>query len=297
MREYHVADVFTDTPLEGNPVAVFGDGSGLSGEVMQRAARELNLSETVFMLPADDDGEHSRIRIFTPTAELPFAGHPVLGTAFILGQRLGVDTVRLRTGAGLITITLRRQGDAIVFGEMEQPIPTWESLECAEELLAALGVERSELPVEVYDNGPRHTFVALPNEEAVVALSPDLPAVAALGEFGVSCFAAAAESAGAGAAAAAAGGGRVKTRMFGPALGVAEDPATGSAAGPLAVHLARHGQIGFGQRIEIRQGAEIGRPSLLQAVVEGSPARIERVAVGGSAVVVARGEYELDQLG
>jgi trans-2,3-dihydro-3-hydroxyanthranilate isomerase len=89
-------------------------------------------------------------------------------------------------------------------------------------------------------------------------------------------------------------GTRVKSRMFGPGLGVAEDPATGSAAGPLAVHLARHGVIGFGERIEIRQGAEIGRPSILYAEAHGSPERIDRVLVGGSAVVVARGEYQLD---
>ena len=279
MREYTVADVFTDTPLEGNPVAVFSDGSGLSAEVMQRAARELNLSETVFMLPAQGDGEHAHVRIFTPAAELPFAGHPVLGTAFILGQRLGVDLVRLRTGAGLIPISLRREGGAIVFGEMEQPIPTWEPLACVGELLTALGVERSGLPVEIYDNGPRFAYVELADEETVAALSPDLNALEALGQFGVSCF--------------SSRGPRVKTRMFSPAFGVPEDPATGSAAGPLTVHLARHGRIGFGEQIEIRQGAEIGRPSLLIAVVDGDGDHLERVAVGGSAVVVARGEYRL----
>jgi trans-2,3-dihydro-3-hydroxyanthranilate isomerase len=283
VREYVVADVFTDVPLEGNPVAVFSDGSGLSTEVMQRAARELNLSETVFMLPAEDDGEHAHIRIFTPAAELPFAGHPVLGTAFILGERLGLDVVRLRTGAGPIPITLRREGETIVFGEMEQPIPTWQVLDCAGELLAALRVPRSGLPVEIYDNGPRFAYVELADGEAVAALSPDLNALGALGRFGVSCF--------------SSRGSRVKTRMFSPAFGVPEDPATGSAAGPLTVHLARHGRIAFGERVEIRQGAEIGRPSLLKAVVDGSGDRIERVAVGGGAVVVARGEYRLDPVG
>ncbi|HEY2258231.1 MAG TPA: PhzF family phenazine biosynthesis protein [Solirubrobacteraceae bacterium] len=279
MREYVVVDVFTDVPLEGNPVAVFTDGEGLGDELMQRAARELNLSETVFLLPGGD-AEHAWARIFTPAAELPFAGHPVLGTAFILGERLGTDTVRLRTGAGPITVSLRREGGAPVSGEMEQPIPTWEELRCADELLAALGLERSALPIEIYDNGPRHAFVELPDEPAVAALRPDLRAVAELGTFGVSCFAVA--------------GKRVKTRMFGPALGVAEDPATGSAAGPLAVHLARHGRTRFGERLEIEQGVEIGRPSRLQALAEGSAEQVKRVAVGGSAVVVARGEYRLD---
>ena len=112
-------------------------------------------------------------------------------------------------------------------------------------------MQRSELPVEVYDNGARHAYVRLPDEAAVAALEPDIGALGRLGAVGVSCF--------------AAEGARVKTRMFGPGLGMAEDPATGSAAGPLAVHLARHGVVSFGERVEIRQGDEIGRPSMLYA--------------------------------
>jgi trans-2,3-dihydro-3-hydroxyanthranilate isomerase len=279
MRAYVVADVFTDTPLEGNPVAVFEDAEGLDGELMQRAARELNLSETVFVLGGTDDAD-AHIRIFTPALELPFAGHPTLGTAYVLGERLGLDTVRLKMTAGVVTVTLQRQGGRIVYGEMAQPVPTWTAFERADELLAAVGVARSELPVEVYDNGPTHTYVCLPDEAAVAALTPDIGALSTFGAVGVSCF--------------AADGARVKTRMFGPGLGVAEDPATGSAAGPLAVHLARHGVIGFGERVEIRQGVEIGRPSTLYAEAHGSSEAIERVLVGGSAVEVARGEYRLD---
>ncbi len=281
MRTYVVADVFTTVPLEGNAVAVFHDGQGLSGELMQRAARELNLSETVFVLASDSPDDHARVRIFTPSTELPFAGHPVLGTAFILGDRLGIDVVRLRTGSGPVRVALRREEGLIVFGEMDQPIPTWEPFREADALLAAVGVERSGLPVEVYDNGPRHTFVELEDEEAVASLRPDMRALERLGPVGISCF-------------AVSDGGGVRTRMFGPGLGVPEDPATGSAAGPLAVHLARHGRTDFGQRLEIRQGIEIGRPSRLEAVAEGSSGRIERVAVGGAAVIVARGEFRLD---
>jgi trans-2,3-dihydro-3-hydroxyanthranilate isomerase len=279
MRGYVVADVFTDVPLQGNQVAVFGDAEGLSAELMQRAARELNLSETVFVLPADADCD-AHIRIFTPALELPFAGHPVLGTAFVLGERLGLDTVRLRTAAGVVPVELQRRDGAITFGEMAQPVPAWTAFDRAEELVAAVGVQRSALPVEVYDNGVHHAYVCLPDEAAVAALAPDTGALGRFGAVGVSCF--------------AADGARVKTRMFGPGLGVAEDPATGSAAGPLAVHLARHGVVGFGERVEIRQGAEIGRPSTLYATAHGSPERIDRVLVGGSAVAVARGEYQLD---
>lgn len=278
MREYVVLDVFTSAPLEGNPVAVFTDGEGLSDSLMQRVARETNLSETVFLLPGDEQA-HARARIFTPGAELPFAGHPVLGTAFFLAERDALETVRLRTGAGVVPIALRRADGQLDYGEMEQPIPTIEPFGRADELLAALGVEGSELPIEAYRNGPVHVYVALEDEDAVAGLTPNLGALGGLGEFGVGCFAGRDTS--------------FKTRNFAPGLGVPEDPATGSAAGPLAVHLARHGRIAFGTEIAIRQGEEIKRPSLLRARVEGSAERIERVVVGGSAVPVARGEYRL----
>lgn len=283
---YSIVDVFTEVPLEGNAVAVFLGGSRLERDVMQRAARELNLSETVFVLPPEEQDESgagsldARIRIFTPSTELPFAGHPVLGAAFVLGDRLAAEVVRLQTGAGTIPVRLRHERGTIVFGEMDQPVPAAEPFERAQELLDALEVDHSELPIEAYRNGPLHVYVALGSEDAVAALRPDMRALGSLnGAVGVSCFAGA--------------GDRYKTRMFAPSVGVPEDPATGSAAGPLAVHLFRHGRIAYGQQISIRQGAEIGRPSVLHARVEGSSERVERVVVGGAAVIVARGEYRL----
>jgi trans-2,3-dihydro-3-hydroxyanthranilate isomerase len=283
MRRYVIADVFTDTPLEGNPVAVFTDASGLSSEVMQRAARELNLSETVFVLRSEQ--AHLRVRIFTPAVELPFAGHPILGTAFVVGRAMGSPVVRLETGLGVVPVTLTRgEGGADpVYGEMEQPIPVFEAFEAEDALVAALGVGHDReglLPIQAYRNGPAHVYVELPDYAAVAALRPDIGALERLGVYGINCFAGSGE--------------RWKTRMFGPALGVAEDPATGSAAGPLAVHLARHGRIDYGSEIEIVQGVEIGRRSVLHARVDGAPDAIERVVVGGSAVIVARGEYRLD---
>jgi trans-2,3-dihydro-3-hydroxyanthranilate isomerase len=279
-HRYVVADVFTDTPLTGNQLAVFTDARGLETERMQALAREVNYSESVFVLPSEGDGD-VRIRIFTPAVEIPFAGHPCLGTAFVLAAPLQLDEIRLETGAGLVPVALERDGARIGFGRMVQPIPSVEPFGSREgELLAALGVDRSELPVEVYDNGIKHAYVCLESEGAVASLRPDF---ARLAEFdavlGINCFAGA--------------GSRWKTRMFAPAGGVPEDPATGSAAGPLALHLARHGKIAFGDEIEISQGAELGRPSTLYARVEGSAERVERVEVGGSAVVVARGEFRL----
>src|ERR671935_930396 len=274
---YVVADVFTDTPLSGNQLAVFTDGRNVDDETMQKLAKEMNFSETVFVLPAANDA-HARIRIFTPVTELPFAGHPVLGSAFVLGALLQLGEIRLETGSGIVPVVLERDGARITFGWMAQPIPEWEPYADADELLALLGVE-SQLPLELYNLGPGHVFVALRSDEEVAALMPDFGALARLTDAGVNCF--------------AGSGGKWKTRMFAPASGVAEDPATGSAAGPLAVHLARHGWIAFGDEIEISQGAEIGRPSTLYARALGDGDRIERVDVGGSAVIVARGEFRL----
>ena len=148
---YVVADVFTDAALAGNQVAVFTDARNLPEDVLQPLARELNLSETVFVYPAEAGG-NIRIRIFTPASELPFAGHPTLGTAFVIAQPMQLETIVIETGMGLVPVRLEREGPRIVFGRMEQPIPTVESFDEAP-LLAALGVERSELPVELYDNG------------------------------------------------------------------------------------------------------------------------------------------------
>jgi trans-2,3-dihydro-3-hydroxyanthranilate isomerase len=178
-----------------------------------------------------------------------------------------------------VPVELERDGPKIVFGRMEQPIPTWQAVDDPEPIFAALGVSGSLLPVERYELGPGHVYVELDSAEAVAALRPDIAALARATADGVNTF--------------ARDGSRWKTRMFAPNHGVDEDPATGSAAGPLAVHLARHGRIGFGDLIEISQGAEIGRPSTLYAEAYGTADEIERVVVGGRAVTVARGEFAL----
>jgi trans-2,3-dihydro-3-hydroxyanthranilate isomerase len=276
---YVVCDVFTDTPLEGNQLAVFTDARALPEERLQPLARELKFSETVFVYPAGD-GAHARVRIFTPAKEIPFAGHPMIGTAFVLGGPLQLGEIRLETGVGVVPVALEREGARIVFGRMTQPVPSVEPFDDAEGLLRDLGVERSELPVELYDNGLRHVYVCLPSPADVAAVKPDYARLADRGAIlCVSTF--------------AGSGTAWKTRMFCPAGGVPEDPATGSAAGPLCVHLVRHGLVPPGQEIEITQGVEIDRPSKLYARVDGTPEEIERVEVGGSAVIVARGEFRV----
>jgi trans-2,3-dihydro-3-hydroxyanthranilate isomerase len=272
---YVVCDVFTDRPLAGNQLAVFTDAREIPEGDLQRLARELNLSETTYVYPPEADG-HVKMRIFTPSVELPFAGHPTLGTAFVLAGPLQLVEIRLETARGTVPVRLEREGARISFGWMAQPLPTVTPFDRVDELLAAVGVE-SELPVELYDNGVPHVFVALGSREEVVALAPDQQRLLALGTYGINCF--------------ASEGTSVKLRMFGPGLGMAEDPATGSAAGPLALHLARHGRIAFGDEIEIEQGVEIGRPSKLHARVDGTADAVERIEVGGSAVIVARGEF------
>jgi trans-2,3-dihydro-3-hydroxyanthranilate isomerase len=277
IHRYVLCDVFTSERLKGNALAVFTRALGLSGELMQAIAREMNLSETVFVMPASD-GAHARLRIFTPTRELLFAGHPVLGSAVVLGGPLQTEVVRLETGRGIVDVRLEREGARIVFGWMQQPVPKVTAWEEQGALLAALGLAKTSMPIELYDNGTSHLMVKIDSRSAVADLEPDLKALEHI-SAGVSVF--------------AGEGTEYKTRMFAPAMGVPEDPATGSAAGPLAWHLVRHAALAPGATLRLEQGAEVGRPSTLYARVEGDAAAPEAILVGGAAVVVGRGELML----
>jgi len=277
-------DVFTDRPLAGNQLAVFPHGDGVPEELMQPIAREINFSETVFALPPAADGD-VRIRIFTPASELPFAGHPVLGSAVVLAERGAASAITLETGRGPVQVELGPAGGPSRFGRMSQPIPTVAAHRDPGPVLAAVGAGPSLLPAEVYDNGVRCAFVVLPDTDAVAAVAPDSGALAR---------AILADPTGPVCVGVVAGAGtRWKLRVFAPAAGVVEDPATGSAAGALVCFLLRHGAVGPGEEIEISQGAEIGRPSTLLARSDGPAERIERVEVGGSTVVVAEGAFTL----
>jgi trans-2,3-dihydro-3-hydroxyanthranilate isomerase len=283
---YTIVDVFTDTPLTGNQLAVFTDGEVVPSRLMLAAARELHLSETIFVLPGDADAD-ATVRIFTPNAELTFAGHPVLGAAFVVGEARQLETVRLRTGSGIVPVVLTREHDEIVHGDMDQPLPTVRPFAHEHELLQALGLSRPVTPLEIYSNGPRHVFVGLADPEQVAAAEPDLAALTRLGPICITCFASLDPDAGPGEHT------RIKSRVFAPGIGINEDPATGSAAGPLALHLARHGWVKPGDTITITQGVEIQRPSQLKARVDGDPQHPERIVVGGAAVSVAHGHFRL----
>ncbi|GAA3455413.1 phenazine biosynthesis protein PhzF [Dactylosporangium matsuzakiense] len=278
--EYVIADVFTDTALEGNPLAVVPDARGLSAECMQRIAREMNLSETTFVLPPTGDGD-VRVRIFTPVGELPFAGHPTFGTAAVLAvtghPKATGGGLRMETGVGVVPFRFTGRDGRALTARMLQPIPVWEPYPRAGELLAALGLRTSTLPVEVYSNGPRHAFVGLESVRALSALRVDLRALADHPDLAANCFAPTDDPA------------VWRARMFSPAYGVAEDAGTGSAAGPLALHLGRHGLIALGDAITVRQGVEMGRPSTIRAAATMCGGTVERVEIAGSAVVVADG--------
>ncbi|MFB8379062.1 PhzF family phenazine biosynthesis protein [Streptomyces rubiginosohelvolus] len=279
MHSYVVVDAFATEPLAGNPVAVFFDADDLTAHQMQSIAAEMNLSESTFLLRPRRGGD-ARVRVFTPVNELPFAGHPLLGTAIAYGnhhprESFPADRLRLETEMGTVPFELERTGDLVTAARMEQPIPTWQPFDRREELLAALGVRETALPVDIYRNGPRHVLVALGSVEELSALHPDHRALSAFDDMAANCF--------------AGSGSAWRSRMFSPAYGVVEDAATGSAAGPIAIHLARHGLIDFGQPIVITQGVEMGRPSPMRAVAEGGAEKVTRVEVGGDGAMVLEG--------
>ena len=277
-----ILDVFTDRPLTGNQLAVFPDGGEVPEALRQDLAREVGFSETVFCdPPSHPTAGDVRARIFTPAVELPFAGHPVLGTAVAVGrerQLPGGSVVTLECGIGPVPVELDATGAG---GWMRQPLPAVEPWADVDKLLGALGVDGVAAPVEVYDNGPVHLIVAVADAATVRDLRPDLGKVEAVaGTMLVSVC-------------AVSGPGAVKTRMFCPGAGVPEDPATGSAAGPVGVHLLRHGLVEAGVLLTLSQGAELQRPSTLLVRVEGLPDAVASVSVGGSAVLVGEGRFNL----
>lgn len=285
-REYALLDVFTDRRFCGNQLAVFHDGWGVSDADMQAVARELNFSETVFVAKPEQGGDH-KLRIFTPARELPFAGHPTIGTAFFLADGRDAD-LRLEEGVGTLTVTVTSG-----FVEMEQPAPTFgpalDPAALAERLRDAIGVAAvaAAPPPQVVSSGNPFLFVPV-DPDLLAHLSVNAESLEALladtGAMGLYPFT---------DRRTALPDSDVHGRMFAPGAGVAEDPATGSAAGPLAAYLVRHGVAEPGERIVIEQGFELGRPSLMYARVGGTKERITTLHVGGRAVISGGGWVEL----
>jgi len=277
--EYRIVDVFTDKALGGNPLAVFREPGKLDAGMMQAIAKELHLSETTFVLPPTSAAADHRVRIFTPDAELPFAGHPTLGTAFVLAE--GKDgSMRLEEGVGVIRVTLSEG-----FVQMEQPLPAFSGTtinrkQAADALGLAVEEVRSDVPIQVGSSGVPFLFVPLANLKAVRrARRPGGI------EGNVYVFAMSGERSGS----------HAHGRMFAEGLGVSEDPATGGAQGPLGAYIVAHELVRVEPttRIRVEQGFEIGRPSILDIEVDRTAAAVTAVRVGGRCVPIGGGWLEL----
>lgn len=270
---YMTADAFGSRRFTGNQVAAVFGADDLDADLMQQVAREFGYSETTFLSTARD--RVWPVRIFTPVNELPFAGHPLLGTAGLVAEAAGVLEFTFATQVAHVPVVVDSSaGNHEV--TMAHPVPTWTAFDRVPQLLAALGVASASAPVEIYTNGPRHVLVLLDDLATLSALTPDHHALAAFEDLAVNCV----------APDPAAGW---RNRMFSPAYGVVEDAATGSVAGPIAIHLARHGLIAPDAVVSIDQGVEMGRPSRMTVRVTHTPAGVTAVEVSGRSIVVTSG--------
>jgi trans-2,3-dihydro-3-hydroxyanthranilate isomerase len=295
-------DVFTERRFEGNQLAVFPDGRGLDTSTMQAIAREMNFSESTFILPKERDDTDVRMRIFTPGVELPMAGHPTVGSTFALAHLGTIAAPResfvFGLGVGPTKVGLIWQDRDLAFAWMDQRPPEVRRPAIApDEVIRAVGVDANAhretgLPIEEISCGVPYLLVPLETRAAVDAAAPDMGALFRLrsafpnDHIGVLVFTTEATEPGVTA----------YSRMFGPGLGVPEDPATGSAAGPLGCYLAAHNLVSGSalQEIVNWQGVAMGRPSRIHiAIGRHADGTISRVQVGGKAVLVAEGELTL----
>lgn len=289
-------DVFTSEPLTGNQLAVFLDARGLEPGQMQRIAREMNFSESTFVLPAESVGSDTRMRIFTPFAELPMAGHPTIGSTFALAHagviRPGTPRFVFGLGIGPVPVDLEWQGGRLRFAWMTQPNPVFGHIVSdVQSVAAALGVRRdgidAEYPIQQISCGLPFLFVKMSSRVAVddaVSEASALRRLASVTGIDLPVFLFHVDFGDAGATA--------YSRMFAPQFGIAEDPATGIASGPLGCYLLRHRIITpeAATRIVSLQGVAMGRPSRIEISIEGTAEQITRVKVGGEAVLVAKGD-------
>lgn len=293
-RKFSMAqwDVFSQTPLEGNSLAVFSDARGLGDEEMQAIAREMNLAETTFILPREPEIERDRgvrVRIFTTQEELPFAGHPTLGTAFALRGQTEAGEIALDLNIGKIRVQFEKTTDARVFGEMTQIDPTFGERHEPEAVARVLGVRvqdfDSSLPIETVSTGVAFTIVPIKSLAIMQNLKIDIQRASEYIEKtgGNFFYFVTRETADSKAA-------RLHARMF---FYNGEDPATGSAAGCAAAWMVAHGVAQPEERVVIEQGLEIRRPSRIFVRAARRDNRIVNVRVGGHAVEIMHGELFL----
>jgi trans-2,3-dihydro-3-hydroxyanthranilate isomerase len=286
-------DVFTDEALAGNQLAVFLNARGVPAERMQRIAREINFSETTFVLPAETPGTDARIRIFTPGTEMPMAGHPTIGSTFALAHvgfiPTGAPRFVCQLGVGPVPVDLEWRGRDLSFAWMTQMTPTFEApVPYRSDVASAIGLEESDLagdlPIQAVSCGLPFLLVPLRDQATVDRAVVDGSAFRRLCErtaidMPIFLFSFTQPAA-------------AHSRMFAPELGIVEDPATGIASGPLGCYLVQHGLVAGGQAQHIisMQGVAMGRPSKIHIAIQGARDAITQVKVGGQAVLVAQGE-------
>jgi trans-2,3-dihydro-3-hydroxyanthranilate isomerase len=298
--KFYQADVFTGDAFGGNPVAVFPNAHGLSDHQLQQIAREMNLSETVFVLPPTDQAAVIRLRIFTPTQELPFAGHPVLGTFFVLAQlglvaaTDGITRVMQECNIGLFPVELHARDGELTSVVMTQPKPEFlgpvEAMEDVYKIVGSLGLPKHAIadmkwPIEVVSTGLPVLIVPVRTLTAVRSIQPDASAIMDVcnrfGANGIMVFTTVTVEPSA----------TVHARMFAPSIGILEDPATGSASGALGAYLVQNGVVEVAPTTDIvvEQGYEIERPSQILVRIESDDDIIKTVKVGGECVMVVEG--------
>lgn len=283
-------DVFTRVRFGGNQLAVFTDARGLDAATMLNIAREMNYSESTFVFPSERADADAWVRIFTPATELPFAGHPVVGTALVLGVERRKREMRFELKVGTLDVTAEAGDGEIGSAEMQQPLPSFHDSGLSRAALARLlGVEEQDvhptLPIEFGSAGVEFLYAPLASIDAVrrARLNSGTPEIAQLTKGHSAVYVFSTQTADTGNAAHA----RMLSRLI--AESVAEDPATGSAAGPLGAYLVRLGQQRPGS-FTIEQGYEMGRPSQIEVTIEGDAGTVTSVRVGGGVVRVAEGE-------
>ena len=300
LLKFYQADVFTEDPFGGNPVAVFPDAHGLADHQLQQIAREMNLSETVFVLPPTDQAAVVRLRIFTPTQEIPFAGHPVLGTFYVLAQlgliaaTDGITRVMQECNIGLFPVELHAQEGVLTHVVMTQPKPEFlgpvDAMEDLYKIAGALGLAKYAItdmkwPIEVVSTGLPVLIVPVRTLTAVRSIQPNASAImdicSRFGANGIMVF----------TTMTVEPSSTVHARMFAPSIGILEDPATGSASGALGAYLVQKGVVDVAPTTDIivEQGYEIERPSQIFVRVESDDDIIKTVKVGGQCVMVVEG--------
>ncbi len=293
---YHLLDVFTNERFGGNQLAVFTNGRGLTTETMQQITKELNLSESTFVLPPEDSVNDWKVRIFTPARELPMAGHPTVGTSYVLAREQLVTPseanpiIRLEEGVGVIPVTFNFVDGKSVLIQMQQPLPVFSpeftNRTLAAELLSLTVNDLAETPVQEVSTGVPFLFIPIKDMNSIrrIKFRNDIweQKLSQYGQFFVFTLETTYPTS------------TVHSRMFGPSMNIAEDAASGAPSGPLGCYLVKYGLVKDNPaKIISEQGFEMGRPSYIHIEIRQTDDAINFVGVGGECVYIGEGSLEI----